>query len=162
MRRSPKRALRRIRPRAIAATLAAATALAGCTGIQAPHPIASRSPHASRTALAGPQFPHEPPGAVGATALPTNIPNTVALRAHVQLTDCVKATGGWAAAGTAKNPTKKAASYVITVFFLAPAGTVLGPGQTTAHLAAGKTAKWHVSGTFTAPASTRCSPHGVG
>jgi len=146
----------------LAAALAATVMLSGCTGAQTPQPTASHTPRASHTALAGPQIPHESPGVVGATALPTDIPNTAALRSRVQMTSCAKAAGGWSAAGTAKNPGKKAASYTITVFFLAPAGTVLGFGQTTAHVGARKAVTWHVSDTFTAPANTRCSLRGVG
>ncbi len=157
-----RRPIRRGCLAALVATLTVVVMLSGCTAARTPHPPASSTPQTPHTALAGPQIPHEPPGVVGATALPTGIPNTASLRSRVQLSSCTKAAGGWGAAGTAKNPAEKDTSYTITVFFLAPAGTVLGSGQSTVRVAAGKTVKWEVRDTFTAPTTTRCSLRGVG
>jgi hypothetical protein len=137
--------------------IAATIIMAGCTASQS-HPSpsdATSTPHSTAHATAPAQI-------TGATALPTNIPNTAALRSRVQITSCTKITGGWKAAGTASNPTKKNTYYTVTVFFLASTGTVLGSGQTRPHVPAGKTSNWSISDHFTAPTNTRCALRGVG
>lgn len=150
---------RRRRPPTLA--VMAAVGLLALTGCTASHghkqPDSGHTPTAAN-ATATPM----PTTAIGATALPTDIPNTAALRSRVQITNCTKTPGGWKADGTAANPTTKDTSYTVTIFFLATTGTVLGSGQTTPQIAAGKTVKWSVKDKFTAPAGTRCALRGVG
>lgn len=95
-------------------------------------------------------------------SLPKTVPNEPNLRPDVSLTTCTAVPGGWKAGGTASNPGKSTASYLITIYFTDLEATVVGYAQTKVMVAAGKTGQWSASSKFTAPAKTLCVLSGVG
>lgn len=133
--------------------LLAAVALAGCTATDSPSP----SPSASASDVNG-----LPTGVQQATAVPTDVANTPALRANVEITECSASDGGWKAEGTAKNPGDAAKSYTITVFFTTDHGTVIGTGDTKVTVEPGKTEDWTVRAALTPAPKTLCVLRGVG
>jgi hypothetical protein len=154
------------RLRAVAATLTGlALATTGCSSgsggsgaAAAPdHPAARSS--ASDGAKGAPALPK---GVKGLTKVPADVPNDPALRARVSQDTCEAVDGGWRAAGTAVNPGKKAATYLVTVFFTTDTATVIGAGRTRVTVEPGATARWTVSDAFTAPKKTLCVLRGVG
>jgi hypothetical protein len=131
----------------------AAAGLAGCTGSNH-RTAAGATPHPSSSLGL-------PPGVVGATAVPTAVPNTPALRKNVTLSSCAAADKGWQATGTASTG-DKAADYTITVFFTTSRGTVIGTGQTKVTVKPGTNPTWKVDGAFNPAPDTRCVLRGVG
>lgn len=103
-----------------------------------------------------------PSGVRQATSVPSDVPNTPALRRNVAIDTCARSAGGWKAVGTAKNPTKADATYTISVFFTTDTGTVIGTGKTTVAVSAGSSSDWTVSSTLTPAPDTRCILRGVG
>ncbi|MCT1478395.1 hypothetical protein [Microbacterium sp. p3-SID336] len=141
----------------IVAVCAVVLAITACT------PQAQEeTPRPSITATSGPQLPGEEPGVVGATKLPSDIPNSPAVRSAAKITSCAASDGGWTAAGTVTNPTEDDASYVVTVFFTNSAATVVGSGQATVEVDGGATTDWSVTSDFVAPNETLCALRGVG
>jgi hypothetical protein len=69
---------------------------------------------------------------------------------------------GWAASGTARNPSKSSASYRITVFFTTDHATVIGHASTTVTVPGGASHPWTVAATFHPASPTRCVLRGVG
>jgi hypothetical protein len=139
--------------------LAAVLATAGCTSSdKGTHPTLSTSAK-STAAKSGAALP---PGVVGLTKVPTAVPNKPTLRNNVSLSSCASAHGGWAASGTARNPSKSSASYRITVFFTTDHATVIGQAATTVQVAAGASSPWIVTGAFHPASPTLCVLRGVG
>jgi hypothetical protein len=103
-----------------------------------------------------------PSGVQQATNVPTDVPNTPALRQNVTIDTCAAADGGWKAVGTAKNPGDKDATYAISVFFTTDHGTVLGTGATKVTVPAGKSGNWTVAAELTPAEKTVCVLRGVG
>jgi hypothetical protein len=94
--------------------------------------------------------------------LPKSFPNSKAARQNVILSSCVSATGGWAASGTAHDPSAASGKYKITVYFTDTKATTIGYGQTEVSLTAGKTTPWKIQAKFPAPAKVLCVLVGVG
>ncbi len=88
--------------------------------------------------------------------MPTAVANVVPLRQLVTLTGCDAEPGGWRAAGAASNPTSKAVTYTITVFFTTDQATVETFGKTTVTLPAQKSTAWTLPVLFAADPSTLC------
>jgi hypothetical protein len=86
----------------------------------------------------------------------------VRLRQNVTLSACHSTAHGWAATGTAHNPTAKPVKYTITVFFTTAAATVIGTGVAHLKVEPGRTADWAVSPRLRGPANTLCVLRGVG
>jgi hypothetical protein len=103
-----------------------------------------------------------PTGIVQAGNLPAKVPNNPADRKNVHITQCAAAEGGWAAKGTAKNPTDKAITYTVTVFFTTDKATVLSAARTTVKVDPGKRAGWDITSKFTPTSNTLCVLRGVG
>ena len=101
--------------------------------------------------------PHPP-----APSVPTNVANDPTLRRDVKLTSCGATLNGWAASGSAKNPSDKPRTLTITVFFTTPAATVIATGATRVALAPHRTRGWSVAEKFDAPDETLCVLRGVG
>jgi hypothetical protein len=155
--------------------LSAAAALAGLIGLAGPiglagcgdssKPAASASaPNASKSrskAAASQTGLTLPTGVANASAVPTDVANSVRLRRNVQLTSCAKTTGGWQAAGVATNPAANPTDYTITVFFTTASATVIGTGATQVHVENGVSEPWTVTGNFTPAPSTLCVLRGV-
>jgi hypothetical protein len=136
----------RIHPFGVGA-LAAATLLCACSG----------GKHANT------QPPSTlPPGVTNATDVPTNVPNNVQLRGNVQIGACKAVPGGWEATGTAINPTSKAITYTVTVFFTTRQATVVATGATKVDVKPGAHQPWAVRKSFAAPNPTLCVLRGVG
>ncbi|WP_431220635.1 hypothetical protein [Leifsonia xyli] len=139
--------------RLAAATVAVALTtllLAGCTA-SLPTSSSPASPSRGATASIRPD-----------ANVPTDVPNTPALRADVQVTACKAAGNGWMASGTAKNPGDADRSYTITIFFTSDKATVLGTGDTSVKVPAGKSTKWEVRADLTPAHGMRCVLRGVG
>jgi hypothetical protein len=144
----PDLARRRGRALALVLAVAAAATLSACTSAPAAHP----TPVASTAA----------PIAIGATDVPTAVPNKPALRKDVTLTSCQAAKGGWQAGGTIVNHSSKARKYRIEVFFTAPTTTVLGSGSASVHVDAGASKTWTIDNDrFTPTKPTVCVVSGV-
>jgi hypothetical protein len=140
--------------------LAGLTGMAGCQGGSKAAPsagAASSLPKGSTTT--GVTLPK---GVTNATAVPTNVANSVSLRKNVQLTTCAKASDGWEASGVASNPTNSATEYTITVFFTTGSATVIGTGDTHVQVGPGSSQPWSVTGSFIPAPSTLCVLRGVG
>lgn len=149
------------KPTLLAAGLAfaAALTLTGCTGGSAPSASADRTSNGAPTTPSGAALPD---GVVGATAVPTGVPNNPGLRGNVTMSSCAARSGGWGASGTVHNPDAQAARYRITVFFTTDHATVIGFAATTVSLAAKETKTWSVSATMHAATPTLCVLRGVG
>jgi hypothetical protein len=89
------------------------------------------------------------------------IVNEPAARKDVTQNGCKAAEGGWGAAGTVRNSTKKEASYTIVVSFTNSKSTVLARGTQKVKVPAGETAKWSTSAKFKAPKDVVCVLRGV-
>jgi hypothetical protein len=140
-----------------AATAAVATILlTACT--ESSHHDAVESSKTTAT----PKAVGLPNGVVGATDVPTTVPNKADLRKNVAISSCEAVEGGWAASGTASNPGKNATSYTITIFFTTDQATVISTGQTTVQVQPDGKQSWSVNQKFTAPAHTLCVLRGVG
>ncbi|WP_345801293.1 hypothetical protein AAIB33_17830 [Microbacterium sp. AZCO] len=140
---------------AIALTLLGALALAGCTaGEQEETPTTSSATATNVNGL--------PDGVQQATEVPTEVANTPALRANVQVSACEAADGGWSASGTARNPGDADTAYTITIFFTTDGGTVIGTGETKVDVAAGESEDWTVTAQLTPAPTTLCVLRGVG
>lgn len=142
----------------LTALILAAWTAAGCDGgsgrDEAKSP-ATPAPNASPvTAL--------PSGVVGATAVPTAVPNSTESRKNVKISDCKAAKDGWQATGTARNPGTEETGYTITVFFTTGGGTVIGSGKTKVEVDPGADREWKVSSKFKPAPDTRCVLRGVG
>jgi hypothetical protein len=96
------------------------------------------------------------------TNVPTSVPNDPTLRNNVTLSSCASTSVGWAASGTARNPSKSSASYRITVFFTTDHATVIGHASTTVTVPGGASHPWTVAATFHPASPTRCVLRGVG
>lgn len=124
--------------------------LTGCTAS-----VPSATP--SATASAGSAGEIRPDADV-----PTEVPNTPALRADVEITACERGGDGWKASGTARNSADEDTSYTITVFFTTDKATVLGTGDTTVKVPAGESAEWEIRADLTPASEMRCVLRGVG
>ncbi len=145
----------------VAIALGCVALISGCTGGKS-HPTGSSAPasrSSSRASSAGAALPS---GVVGATAVPTAVPNKPALRTKVAINACAAAAGGWAASGTARNPGKTSTTYRITVFFTTKNATVIGTAATKVHVPSGATRRWRADAKFTAANPTQCVLRGVG
>jgi hypothetical protein len=127
-------------------------ALAGCT-VSPPTP----TPTPSATATVGDSDEIQPDADV-----PTDVPNTPALRANVAISDCERDGEGWKASGTALNPDDKAIEYTITVFFTTDKATVIGTGDTKVSVPPGESADWEIRADLTPAPETLCVLRGVG
>jgi hypothetical protein len=138
--------------------------LAGCGGKSNPAAAAS-VPKASRPAnktgalVTGATLPQ---GVTNASAVPTDVANSIQLRNHIQLTSCTNTPGGWQASGMATNPAASPTVYTITVFFTTASATVIGTGATQVHVENGASQPWTVTGNFAPAPSTLCVLRGVG
>ena len=94
--------------------------------------------------------------------VPTDVPNTPALRANVAISDCERDGEGWKASGTALNPDDEAIDYTITVFFTTDKATVLGTGDTRVSVPPGESADWEIRADLTPAPGTLCVLRGVG
>lgn len=76
--------------------------------------------------------------------------NVEATRAATKLTDCTEFTGGggWVATGTVTNTTKKAHTYLVTVYFESGAD-VVNYAQSQVNVPAGTSAPWVAVKKFT-------------
>jgi len=128
--------------------------LAGCTPAPAPSATPSHPAAADVNGL--------PTGVQQATDVPTEVPNTPALRRNVTVSTCEKADDGWKAAGTAKNDTDDPVELTVTVFFTTDKGTVLGTGDTKVAVKPQSSADWTVTSKLTPTAKTVCVLRGVG
>jgi hypothetical protein len=152
------------RPRlAAAAAFAGLIGLTGCSGSSKPAasasgPKASTSVRTTAPLVSGATLPK---GVTNATEVPTSVANSVQLRKNVQLTSCIKTTGGWQASGVAANPATSPTDYTITVFFTTASATVIGTGATHVHVDSGTSQPWTVNGEFTPAPSTLCVLRGV-
>ena len=95
------------------------------------------------------------------SSVPTVVANKDALRKQVTLTGCASQPGGWIASGAAVNPTKKAVSYTITVFFTNAQATVETYGKTTLAVPAHKSGTWSIPVVFAVSQPTVCVLRGV-
>jgi hypothetical protein len=138
-------------------TTAALLGLAACSG--GPHSRASAG-STSRPSLSRPAA--LPAGVVGATAVPTDVANQPTLRANVTISSCARAPGGWAASGTARNPTATAVTYTVTVFFTTSSATVLGSATSKVTIPAHGSQEWNAPAKLTPANPTRCVLRGVG
>jgi len=149
---------------ALTAALLVPLAVAGCTSSD--HPRSNSTSHSgAATASASPAPPSAkalPPGVVGATRVPTAVPNKPALRADVVLSTCASRSGGWAASGTVHNRTLRPVKYTVTVFFTTDHATVIGAGATTLTLLPKTSKYWSVVAKFHAANPTLCVLRGVG
>jgi hypothetical protein len=93
---------------------------------------------------------------------PSSIANDPAKRPAVTITQCGAVSGGWSAAGTAKNTGKSSESFEITIVFTAAGGTVQDYAVGKLSVDAGKTGKWETEKTFAAQLATMCVLRGVG
>jgi hypothetical protein len=123
----------------------------GCSGSKSHSPTTTVAP-----------APTLPRGVTSDTALPTNIPNNGSLRANVVVSSCHSAPGGWVATGTALNPSAKAITYTITVFFTTTEATVIDAGQTKVTVQPGARSAWTVAKQFATPPQMNCVLTGVG
>lgn len=137
-----------------AVLIAAPLVLAGCTASPTPTPTPSRAAVADINGL--------PEGVQQATEVPTDVPNTPALRQNVSVASCENADGGWKAGGTAKNPSDQPVDLTISIFFTTDKGTVLGTGSTKVGVKPGDTAQWTVKAPLTPAPTTVCVLRGVG
>jgi hypothetical protein len=132
---------------ALVLAVAAAATLSSCTAAPR-HPSHEVSTAASNV--------------IGATDVPTAVPNDPTLRKDVTLTSCESATGGWQAGGKIVNHSSGARKYRIEVFFTAPTTTVLGTGAISVHVDAGASTTWKVANDkFTPTKPTICVVSGV-
>lgn len=127
-----------------------ALVLAGCTA-------SAQSANSSASASDGRAGEIRPDANV-----PTDVPNEPALRGNVQISACQRDGDGWKASGTARNPAHEDTAYTITVFFTSDKATVLGTGDTTVKISAGKSAEWEVRSDLTPTPEMRCVLRGVG
>ena len=141
----------------VAVLLGAALGLTGCTAT----PDSSDGSDARHPSAAGSPAPGLPAGVIQATDVPTDVPNDTSARADVAVTGCEAVGDGWAARGTAKNPTDQPKTYTLTVFFTTSAATVLHTDTTQVAVDPGGSADWAITGTFAAPAGTLCVLRGV-
>ena len=151
------------RPIAIPARLAAGVLalgiavpllLAGCTASPEPSPKTSHSAAADVKGL--------PEGVQQATDVPTEVPNTPALRRNVTVSTCEKVDGGWKAEGSAMNDTDDPVDLTVTIFFTSDRGTVLGTGDTKVSVKPKSSADWAVTSKLTPTEKTLCVLRGVG
>jgi hypothetical protein len=142
----------RTRVAAVVAAVLIVTALSACTP-SAPAP----TPSSTGTVTAGGL-----PAGVTPAPVPTDVPNTVAIRKHVAMTACAGDADGWHASGTASNPSKKAAKYTITVFFTTRTATVIDSASTTVEVAPGGHEKWTAKQDFATGGQLTCVLRGVG
>jgi hypothetical protein len=142
------------------AVLGALCAAAGCTATSSERP--SSPPGTS--AAGGSETPRGalPSGVVGATSVPTSVPNEVALRADVGMSSCAPHAGGWMATGSARNPRTKATTYKITVFFTSSRATVIGTARASVRVPPGGNRRWTASSAFHPAKPTLCVLRGVG
>jgi hypothetical protein len=143
----------------LAAALVVASALTGCTLSAPDSPTASRTPAASATVTA--DAPGLPAGVAQASDVPTAVANDPAQRSNVTVTGCSRTDAGWAATGTAKNPTGEPVTYRLTLFFTTATATVLAVAPAEVPVKAGGDATWRAEAAFTAPDGTRCVLAGV-
>jgi hypothetical protein len=133
-----------------------AVALIGCSSGSKAHP-----PTPTTAAPA----PTLPAGVTSDTSVPAHVPNNVKLRADVQIdpqpNGCHAVSGGWTAMGSAINPTTRAVTYTISVFFTTSQATVIATGQTKATVPPGAHQAWAITQHFTASAGTLCVLTGV-
>src|SRR6218665_3272268 len=121
--------------RALVASAAVAlvlSALAGCAS--STNTAGSPSP-----AVTVPGFP---PGVVPSTEIPTEVANTVELRAQVVVDKCGKTPSGWSASGVVTNPTDDPESLLLTVFFTDEKATVIDFAEATVQVDAKGKANW--------------------
>ncbi|GAA0964635.1 hypothetical protein GCM10009561_22210 [Frigoribacterium faeni] len=142
-----------------ALVLSTVLVLTGCTSTQQDR---NETEAPTPPSTGAPQIEGQPEGVVGATTVPSDVPNDAKLRDFVSLDTCEAIDNGWSAAGTAMNETKDDATYDVTVFFTVSSGTVVGSGQTKVDVPAGETASWEIEDTFTTPITTSCVLRGVG
>jgi hypothetical protein len=107
--------------------------------------------------------PAGPPTTLDQHALPTQIDNFVAKRKYIVVNSCTATPGGWQAAGTAHNPGKVNAGYLLTIFFASPhGGTVLDYATKTLLVGPGQTITWTATAKFTPVPGMLCVLRGVG
>jgi len=109
-----------------------------------------------------------PPTTTTSTSAPVStapslvpIVNDPTLRQQVALNVCKAVSGGWEASGLVRNSGTKEQTYDITVYFTDSVATVIGSAQTSATVAAGKSADWSAQARFSAPPVVKCVLVGV-
>lgn len=152
---------RRSRLVATAATSGLLVVLAACSGPAANTPGPEQPEGAGESSAPTAAPARTLPKGVKPAPIPTKVANDPADRKNVVMTSCEAAKGGWQAAGTATNPTKKDADYQITVFFTTTAATTIDSASTEISVKPGETVKWSAKQEFSAPKEMLCVLRGV-
>ncbi|MBF4570846.1 hypothetical protein ITJ57_18915 [Plantibacter sp. VKM Ac-2880] len=142
----------------LASTILLAGTLTGCTN-NTPDNRSSATPAVTSTPLYSAEG--LPPGAVGATEIPTDVPNDPKARKNVSTTSCTATDDGWTMTGTIANTTKNDTSYTLTVFFTTATATILATTTTVVDVPAGEIRYWDGTAAFAAPDGTKCVLRGV-
>ncbi len=91
----------------------------------------------------------------------TRIVEVPALRKTIALTSCRAAAHGWSGSGTAKNPTTRAQTYHLLVFFTDRFSRTIDSARTTVRVAGGASGHWTAMRKFDAPKGTQCVLRGL-
>jgi hypothetical protein len=135
--------------RAIASLLLAVVLAAGCSSSAKGH---KAGPHSSAPSSRSSSAPF--PSQRAPAKPPVNKP---ALRKYIAVSGCRSTSTGWAASGTARNPSGDARTYKITVFFTSnPGNTVINYATTRVPVQAGKTVKWQAAASFKGTPTMHC------
>ena len=156
---------RRLTTALLAPALAGILAVSGCSSAKHSSSPTSLPPIPPKTATSEPDggATATTRGDTSATSVPTSVPNDITARRNVTIRSCAAAPGGWAAAGTASNPTTSHVTYRITIFFTTSQATVEGFGATTVAVGPAQTSSWTVTADIpVVDARSQCVLRGVG
>jgi hypothetical protein len=129
----------------------AAILLSACTASNSgssPHPAASSAARGSVTPT--------PTHTYAAAKLPPASGNVISKFHQVSGGSCHAVPGGWALTGSVKNPSTRATSYDVLVYFTTAEHTVLNSAQAKVTVKGGQQAGFTASQKFDGPAAMHC------